>query len=672
MAGYDARQSTIANGNIGFAGLWNNEFNALIDAFHSSTGHSHDGSAGGGAPISDYSAKATTQSGGIGASDGANTWARLAYFTRNTAQPSLDATYHFLLVATEGGDGVVDFTVSIATDATGALDTTQTKVSINSITGSDVAIDNDGIRLIDTGLTTAATQLHIRKSATYHKYALYLIGAESSFNPGFTPEPTSVWTNTEPTAAIVIDSERVNPNLSQTTELNQSAYNMDSLRFLHCFKHSTGSTVAPDGFNTFVGREAGNFTMGSTATAVNHGSYNSSVGYRTLLFNTTGESNCALGYRALQDNTTGNFNIGIGRRANHDNTTGSANVAVGHGSLFSNLTNSYNIGIGYHSLYLNTADGNVGVGHNSFQANTTGNNLVGVGFSSGYNNTTGSFNVYVGENSGYSNLTGAANVGIGHQALYNNTGGNNVGVGYNALYANTTGQHNAALGNSAAISLTTGARSVAVGSSALNSATTGNWNTTLGYHAGYYIGATASNTALGYESLKLMQDLSNATAIANATGVGYQARVSGNNQVQLGDSSTTTYVYGTVQNRSDARDKAEVKDTSLGLNFITKLRPVDYKWDMREDYNEVLEDGTVIKHTKDGSQKRNRFHHGLIAQEVKAVSDELGIDFGGYQDHSVNGGCDVLSIGYDELVGPLIKAIQEQQAMIESLNARIA
>lgn len=514
------RQSTITDGNVGFASLWNDEFNALVNAFHETTGHNHDGTAAGGAPI----------------------------------------------------DRIAE--------------------------------------------------------------------------------------------AVLI-------NIPQTDDLTQVTYRMGGLRFLHGFKHSTGSTIAPAGFNTFVGMEAGNFTMGSTATDVAHGSYNSSVGYRTLLFNTTGQSNCALGYRALQDNTTGDYNIGIGRRANHDNTTGSANVAIGHGSLFTNLTNSYNIAIGYHALYANTADGNTGIGHNVFTANTTGNNLVGAGFAAGFSNTTGSYNIYLGTSAGYLNTTGAANVGIGHQALYNNTGGNNVGVGYNALYGNTSGQHNTALGNVAATNVTTGARSVAVGSSALFTATTGTWNTMVGYHAGYYIGTTNQNTGIGYEALKLLQDTTNATSIANATGVGYQARVSGSNQVQLGNSATTTYAFGAVQDRSDARDKADVRDTVLGLDFITKLRPVDFKWDMRDDYVEITEEGEVINLTKDGSKKRSRFHHGLIAQEVKQVSDELGIDFGGYQDHSIAGGCDVLSIGYTELLGPLIKAIQEQQVLIEQLKARI-
>jgi hypothetical protein len=51
--------------------------------------------------------------------------------------------------------------------------------------------------------------------------------------------------------------------------------------------------------------------------------------------------------------------------------------------------------------------------------------------------------------------------------------------------------------------------------------------------------------------------------------------------------------------------------------------------------------------------------------------DELDIDFAGYQDHNMKDGLDVLSIGYTELIGPMIKAIQEQQAQIEALTAMI-
>ena len=44
--------------------------------------------------------------------------------------------------------------------------------------------------------------------------------------------------------------------------------------------------------------------------------------------------------------------------------------------------------------------------------------------------------------------------------------------------------------------------------------------------------------------------------------------------------------------------------------------------------------------------------------------------FGGLQDHKINGGDDVLSIGYTELIAPLIKAIQELTARVVELESR--
>ena len=195
-----------------------------------------------------------------------------------------------------------------------------------------------------------------------------------------------------------------------------------------------------------------------------------------------------------------------------------------------------------------------------------------------------------------------------------------------------------------------------------------------------------NNTAVGLNSLILMQDASNATAITNATGLGCSAGVSRSNQVQLGNSETTVYAYEAVQDRSDARDKADVRDTILGSDFILSLRPVDFRWDMRDDYIETVEhevtcvdeegnestqvEYEVIKHAKDGSKKRNRFHHGFIAQEIKETMTKLGVDFGGYQDHKVNGGSDVLSLGYEELIAPMVKTIQEMDMRIKALEAK--
>jgi hypothetical protein len=107
------------------------------------------------------------------------------------------------------------------------------------------------------------------------------------------------------------------------------------------------------------------------------------------------------------------------------------------------------------------------------------------------------------------------------------------------------------------------------------------------------------------------------------------------------------------------------------------LRPTKHKWDYRDDYqteynekhmddkNFIPKKITDFKH--DGTHKRKRFHQSFMAHEVKMVMDELNIDFSGYQDHSLNGGEKVLSLGYSAFIPPIVKAIQEQQEQINDL-----
>ena len=52
MAGYSARQSTFTSGDTITAAHSNDEFNQLLAAFHATTGHTHDGTAGDGGPVS--------------------------------------------------------------------------------------------------------------------------------------------------------------------------------------------------------------------------------------------------------------------------------------------------------------------------------------------------------------------------------------------------------------------------------------------------------------------------------------------------------------------------------------------------------------------------------------------------------------------------------------------
>jgi len=256
-------------------------------------------------------------------------------------------------------------------------------------------------------------------------------------------------------------------------------------------------------------------------------------------------------------------------------------------------------------------------------------------------------NTTVGGASLIANTTGVYNSAFGLGSMSSNQGGsNNTSLGGDSLFYNISGNNNTAIGNLALVS------------------TTGSNNTAIGQNAGTGV-----------------------TTQSNSTCLGYNAQVDGSDQIQLGSGTTTCYTNGALQNRSDERDKTEVRDTVLGLDFVNSLRAVDYKWDMREDYraeiptqgdlseeeykivmDEWLESVKLDNITHDGTHTRTRYHHGLIAQEVKDVIQASGVDFGGFQDHSVNGGQDVLSLGYTELIAPMIKAIQELTARINLLE----
>lgn len=288
---------------------------------------------------------------------------------------------------------------------------------------------------------------------------------------------------------------------------------------------------------------------------------------------------------------------------------------------------------------------NTYAGYAALEDKTTCANSTAFGFGALRDLTSADNNTAFGADAAKSVTTGAGNNAFGSAALYSTTTGTyNAAFGVNALRTNTTGADNNAFGRAVLYSNTDGTQNNGYGSYALNSVTTGD-----------------GNTAIGHASLF------NLTTYDNCTGLGAGSAVTGSNQVQLGNNAATTYAYGAVQDRSDARDKANIRDTVLGLSFITSLRPVDFNWNYRSDYTERTKSGETITHPE-GSKIRSRFHHGLIAQEVKSTLDSLGVDFGGYQDHTINGGQDVLSIGYTELIGPLIKAIQELNEKVERLS----
>jgi hypothetical protein len=342
-------------------------------------------------------------------------------------------------------------------------------------------------------------------------------------------------------------------------------------------------------------------------------------------------TNTAMGVASLNSITSGNNNTCYGYNTGNNLTTTSNNTIIGSNLTTSILTSS-TVAVG--SSVTATGDNAVCIGHNSkITASSTT-----IGANSG--RTTGTYNTVVGRSSYNNGLSGV--------------GDYNVVIGANSATANVSGDFNNILGTTSATNLTTGSNNCFIGTSASTIYTT-----------------QSNNTIVGYNSS------SSGTAYSNCSSLGANINVlSGDNQVQLGDSSTTTYVYGTVQTRSDARDKTDIKDIYFGLDFIQKLSPKLYKWDYREDYHVIErdEEGNITNDyylDKDGSKKRNRWHAGLLAQDVKQTLDQMSMDFGIYQDHSHNGGDDRLTIGYEELIPVLIKAVQELSQENKNLKIRI-
>jgi hypothetical protein len=60
-----------------------------------------------------------------------------------------------------------------------------------------------------------------------------------------------------------------------------------------------------------------------------------------------------------------------------------------------------------------------------------------------------------------------------------------------------------------------------------------------------------------------------------------------------------------------------------------------------------------------------------VRGQRREVLATQGVDFGGFQDHAVKGGEDVLSLGCDELIAPLIKAVQELAADRSDLRDQV-
>ncbi len=418
-----------------------------------------------------------------------------------------------------------------------------------------------------------------------------------------------------------------------------------------------------------------------------HSTYNTAIGAKSLLSNTTGYWNTALGYQSLYSNTIGNSNTAIGNQSLFNNTEGWSNTAIGNQSLLSNTEGEKNTAIGNNTLLSNTeGDENTAIGNNTLLSNTEGDENTAIGNSAlRYNidgernvaigsislhyNQNGSYNTAVGYGSLVDNISGSDNVGIGMQALrYNQTGYENTAVGKSALSSNITGHNNTSMGFESMNGNFEGWGNSAFGKKSLHENIGGNSNTAVGRESLYdntegsdntAVGARSldnnttgnSNTAIGFYAFSTGTNYSNSTALGNDTEPG------ASNTVRLGNASVSTIGgYANWSNVSDARFKKNVNTNVPGLVFINALRPVTYTLDM-ESIAAFLDTEESTRLYDAERLKEDELQSGFIAQEVEVAAQNIGYDFHGVDkpktQHQHYG------LRYAEFTVPLVKAVQE-------------
>lgn len=144
------------------------------------------------------------------------------------------------------------------------------------------------------------------------------------------------------------------------------------------------------------------------------------------------------------------------------------------------------------------------------------------------------------------NIIGSSNIAIGSAALRNNTStGNNLAIGNNALYlqsynAGPWPTANVAIGDNALmnnqpVSTSTGYQNTAVGFSSMLNNTSGYSNTAVG-------GLALNNNMSGYMNSALGLNAFNGSNYHNSTALGFDAQITADNQVKLGDENVTSLV----------------------------------------------------------------------------------------------------------------------------------
>lgn len=122
-----------------------------------------------------------------------------------------------------------------------------------------------------------------------------------------------------------------------------------------------------------------------------------------------------------------------------------------------------------------------------------------------------------------------------------------------------------------------------------------------------------------------------------------------------GDAFTGTFVRGSLYSTSDERLKTDISNSSLGLDFVNSLEPVEFSW------------------INDSSEKKNL---GVIAQQVKETLDNNHPEFSDYfvvadGSEKLPNGEAAYGVQYNRFIPVLLNAVKELSSQVEELKSEV-
>ena len=247
-----------------------------------------------------------------------------------------------------------------------------------------------------------------------------------------------------------------------------------------------------------------------------------------------------------------------------------------------------------------------------------------------------------------------------------NSGGS-VMIGINAGdNDDLTSNDNTFVGTISGQNTTTGDLNTALGYNSLNTNSDGIGNTAIGVNALITNASGTNNTGLGRGANVSTSNLTNATAI------GFGSTVNASNKVRIGNAAVTL-IEGQVAYTfpSDARFKFNIKENVPGLDFIKKLKPVTYNFDTKKFDAHINPNRKEAIDEIDFTSSSTIVHTGFLAQDIEKICTELGYNFDGLHIPDTSNPTDNYSVANSQFIMPLVKAMQEQQEIIETQKTEL-